>query len=350
MQQLTVALILLALASGVSAGLGCNHNNCQACTADPLCGWNGSACKSRILGGCRGDGGLINGLLLCNPYQCSTAPPVYNENFAKQLWQLQGAGKVATSDPGFAGCVNAADPSAKFIARINVTCGVPLPIDRCVTDLYVLPGSKTIAAISLGSEGTSQLVQVLGALTLSFLDLQTGAVIYWQTAFNSLWNGGLQSNLTALLQNSTYADYTFVSSGHSLGGAVSLLITKAVADKGWRGPDAIQTITFGQPRLGSVALQNSIYQKAPHHFRLKNARDAISSLPFQAAWIEHSKFPVYYPIGMNSTGLAAKIICQTNEDPACTTLFQVSDLGLNYHNTYFNIDNIETWHNTNCAY
>ncbi|CAJ0580332.1 unnamed protein product, partial [Mesorhabditis spiculigera] len=286
---------------------------------------------------------------MCNTYECPSTPPVYSETFAKQLWQLQGAGKVATTETNFTSCYLNADPLANFVARINVSCGAPLPVDRCVTDVYILPTSKSIAAISLGSEGTTQLLQVLTTLTTPGLSLN-GALVYWETAFNSVWKGGLQSNLSALLTNATYADYQFVSSGHSLGGAMALLITNAVADEEWRGPDAIQTITFGQPRLGSAALQNSIYQKAPYHFRLKNARDAITSLPVRQTGVEHSKFPVYYPIGMNSTGLAAKVICNSNEDPACTTLFLPTDLALSYHNTYFNIDNVETWHTNSCAY
>ncbi|CAJ0944886.1 unnamed protein product, partial [Mesorhabditis belari] len=341
--------VILALVGTVSAA--CTGSTCETCSFSSGCGWNGAQCVSS---------GLLNlncgnaGWTCHDAYACPGTPPAYNESFARnQLWRLHAAqAQNVPTDIGFIGCMEAADASAVFLGRVQVTCGFPLPTDSCTTDVFALPASNAIVATTLGTAvNSTQLINALIALTIPLTT--NGVIIYWDNANSLLWPGVETILSSAFAPSSPYAGYNLVLSGHSIGAAVAVLMAGEAAQASWLPSTAqVSSITFGEPRIGNYAFLDSNFAVAPNHLRIINQNDVITTLPLAGLGVFHTKYPVQYKNGMTSAFLGTQTICNTYEDSNCAanTLSGIPGLSPDYHNVYFGTPSYPTWRATNCSY
>ncbi|CAJ0926606.1 unnamed protein product, partial [Mesorhabditis belari] len=288
---LIVALISLNSLSAQSPTAAC-----VACVNNPTQYFNTATntCVNLVLWGLRDAVcglTLPNSTAVCDPFNCPVDPPstfAYNENNAKNVyWRLQGALKLDTASPTFTQCTQNAASDIIFVDRVNVTCGVPFPIDTCITDVYVIPSLSQIVSVSRGSNNITQIFQMVLTLAAPIYPILSNgnngmlAISYFQDAANKTWEGGLGAALQSLLTNPTYSSYKFVSAGHSLGGPQAIIFASLVGKLGLRPTNQIEVYTTGQPRMGNRKYMESVYQYAPQIYRIVNHVDLIAITPLR---------------------------------------------------------------------
>ncbi|TVY82331.1 Lipase [Lachnellula suecica] len=76
----------------------------------------------------------------------------------------------------------------------------------------------------------------------------------------------------------THPNYTVISTGHSLGGAVAALLGATLRNNGTN----VDIYTYGQPKLGTVDVSNFIQNQAPSkgsNYRVTHFNDIVPQLP-----------------------------------------------------------------------
>lgn len=92
----------------------------------------------------------------------------------------------------------------------------------------------------------------------------------------------LNANFSASLNHTFDAcpGCTLFFTGHSLGGSLAMLSAYSLRDELPRnGHVPVHVYTFGQPRVGNVALAKDVDRKLPSFFRLVNAADVVPHIP-----------------------------------------------------------------------
>ncbi|RDW92294.1 hypothetical protein BP5796_01688 [Coleophoma crateriformis] len=114
---------------------------------------------------------------------------------------------------------------------------------------------------------------------------------------SGFWNSWTQMESfveQALIQLRTeHADYKYVFTGHSLGGAIAALGATHFRNLGW----VIDLYTYGQPRLGSSDISMYITGQAPlrgKNYRVTNWDDVIPQLPTYK-WIRKTHWTHFAP-------------------------------------------------------
>jgi len=130
--------------------------------------------------------------------------------------------------------------------------------------------------------------------------------------------------------------------GHSLGGAISSIVAlKLHQDMGSSAGD-IAEWTYGSPRTGNPAFEQSHVSIVPVSYRVVNAKDIVPHVPTK--WFnlfQHVPTEVWYQSGY----VDYKVCNGSGEDPSCSdsvTLPSITD-----HLTYFGLD-LRVGHQNGC--
>ncbi|KAI0310093.1 alpha/beta-hydrolase [Amylostereum chailletii] len=153
----------------------------------------------------------------------------------------------------------------------------------------------------------------------------------FQTAWNSVAAGVLS---TVKAQLAAHPGYTLVSSGHSLGGALSSLVGITL-QQNFPGTTT-RMYTYGQPRTGDpnyAAFVNSNF--GDNAFRSVHTFDGVPTLIPEAIGYKHHAFE-YWQNPDPASASTTKKCNSSGEDPTCSN--SIPSTGINAaHVTYFGI-------------
>ncbi|KAK9474406.1 lipase precursor [Dipodascopsis tothii] len=118
------------------------------------------------------------------------------------------------------------------------------------------------------------------------------------------------ANLTA-----AYPDYTLVSTGHSLGGAVAVLFGVDAHGRGW----APQVVTFGEPRVGNGAFADYVDATFAGGVlqRVTHLHDPVPRVPVGLGYRHHGG-ELYITKGPLEPGASDIVVCDGQESAACS--------------------------------
>lgn len=130
--------------------------------------------------------------------------------------------------------------------------------------------------------------------------------------------------LSTTLKN--HADYRFVITGHSLGGAVAILAALELKHRLQIPWEKIEVFTYGQPRTGDVAFARYVNSLPMHVTRVVNDNDIVPHILPEYGHFAHHGTEIYVQ-GKNFT------VCSTRtlEDPACSKS-RFPDVSIQSHN------------------
>ncbi|KAL5510976.1 hypothetical protein ACEPAG_3695 [Sanghuangporus baumii] len=150
------------------------------------------------------------------------------------------------------------------------------------------------------------------------------------TAFNSVASS-IISTVSSELE--AHSDYSLVSTGHSLGGALASLGGVSLAGN---FPDVpLRVFTFGQPRTGNPAYANLAEELigASNIYRGTETYDGVPTIPFQSWGYEHHGTEYWVSQDPN-TDPNNVVQCTGHEDPNCSD--SIPSSGINdAHLRYF---------------
>ncbi|KAH8929916.1 alpha/beta-hydrolase [Atractiella rhizophila] len=158
--------------------------------------------------------------------------------------------------------------------------------------------------------------------------------VYVHGGFLDAWNSVAQIVIdTVKGQLASHSDYTIVTSGHSLGGALSSLA--AVSMKGNFPNSPVRMYTYGQPRTGNNAWAfwvNSLFGENAK--RGVNADDGVPTLiPVEIGYRHHGI--EYWTKDFPATASNTVKCAADGEDPNCSASIPSGGINLG-HTTYYN--------------
>lgn len=147
-----------------------------------------------------------------------------------------------------------------------------------------------------------------------------------------------------------HPEYRLTLIGHSLGGAVAALAALEFQARGWNP----QVTTFGEPRVGNLALVNYINKSFPtnpeqntntFYRRITHVNDPVPLLPL-AEWGYRMHAGEIFISKPSLSPLAADIYhCKGNEDLNCIAGSDISDLDRSSLSAYaeLDLDSFKSW-------
>ncbi len=114
----------------------------------------------------------------------------------------------------------------------------------------------------------------------------------------------------------------FVVSGHSLGGALSVVSALKLIEIYGSEIEIREIHTFGQPRVGNEAFAHYTIKQLPTFYRVVHYRDVISHMPELVFGYKHTPTEVFFSEMMSEY----EICDQTGEDPKCSNKFTALDI------------------------
>ncbi|CAJ0926368.1 unnamed protein product, partial [Mesorhabditis belari] len=292
---LIVALISLNSLSAQSPTAAC-----VACVNNPTQYFNTATntCVNLVLWGLRDAVcglTLPNSTAVCDPFNCPVDPPstfAYNENNAKNVyWRLQGALKLDTASPTFTQCTQNAASDIIFVDRVNVTCGVPFPIDTCITDVYVIPSLSQIVSVSRGSNNITQIFQMVLTLAAPIYPILSNgnngmlAISYFQDAANKTWEVNGQGVQTQIF-------IPFLDWSESLEPVEVIDVRNDRIDIHWRVPEEFLNATTKQRLVVAIMKEQELQKRHPKSFHA-------------TLHIDHDGTSLWYGSNVAKTSLAA---------------------------------------------
>lgn len=135
---------------------------------------------------------------------------------------------------------------------------------------------NTNKLIVLSYRGSASLNNWIGNFNINLNDFEPCSGCQVHAGFLSGWNDS-KDKVTAALQKakSDHPDYSIVSTGHSLGGALATLAAAELRPKGFN----IALVTFGSPMVGDTAFANFVTNQQGGNYRVTHAYDAVPKLP-----------------------------------------------------------------------
>ncbi|KAJ2568333.1 hypothetical protein IW140_003971 [Coemansia sp. RSA 1813] len=125
-----------------------------------------------------------------------------------------------------------------------------------------------------------------------------------------------------------YPSYKVVFTGHSLGGAESVLCAVDVLKQHPRLKDRVHIYTYGMPRIGNQAWANAIDGLGIPIYRVVYENDLVPHIPFQ--WLGYQHFSNEVWIHNNKT-----VFCgPESESPQCSAGVSLADYSVPDHSQY----------------
>ncbi|CAB3400768.1 unnamed protein product [Caenorhabditis bovis] len=95
--------------------------------------------------------------------------------------------------------------------------------------------------------------------------------VYFLNAMNQMWDNMVHPSII------TRQNYTYLLTGHSLGGAIATLTAFRIAFRQYS--TKIKVHTFGEPRVGDMRFANYFSDVIPYAFRVVHSTDPVPHLP-----------------------------------------------------------------------
>ncbi|KAJ1820943.1 hypothetical protein LPJ56_001250 [Coemansia sp. RSA 2599] len=138
------------------------------------------------------------------------------------------------------------------------------------------------------------------------------------------------SNVTATIKRLArrFPTYKMVFTGHSLGGAESVLCAVDMLDQMPAIRNRTFVYTYGMPRVGNDAWADGIDHLQLPIYRMVYENDLVPHIPFQ--WLGYQHFAQEVWIHRNKTHFCGK----EQESLACSAGTAISDLNIQDHSGY----------------
>ncbi|CAD5209088.1 unnamed protein product [Bursaphelenchus okinawaensis] len=284
--MIQVLVVVLLSISGVWCGVCGMALDCRTClsTIDGIlpCQWCTSTFKCsnslEILSTCQAEGRVT----LC--YDCPLAPNaqhVYVDSFARQKALPFIAAANAKDDFTAQTCLSNNIPGTVLLKRYSLPCD--LMLNECLAIIGYSPIDNAVILTFRSTDSTSQLlVEALNFMFQTTKDFQPvgGKVVaYFYDAFFALWNGGLEREMTKILQERPTANVWVF--GHSLGGALASLAASWMSRHGMVHSEKLRFLSFGQPRTGNLFYAQSFDLLVPYKYRVVHQGDVVTKLPIK---------------------------------------------------------------------
>lgn len=97
-----------------------------------------------------------------------------------------------------------------------------------------------------------------------------------------------------LTASENYPDYTVITTGHSLGGAVAALLGAHLRNLGTK----VDIYSYGQPHVGDSDISDYIQSQSPNNgnnFRITHTNDVVPQLPLHGAMPYWGAWDHFYP-------------------------------------------------------
>ncbi|KAJ2046173.1 hypothetical protein GGI08_006610 [Coemansia sp. S2] len=145
------------------------------------------------------------------------------------------------------------------------------------------------------------------------------------TAYNSV-----SSKVTNMVISiaKRYPDYKLVFTGHSLGGAETVMCAVDILHRLPELKQRVHIYTYGMPRVGNDAWANGVDRMGLPIYRLVYENDLVPHIPFQ--WLGYKHFSQEVWIHKNRTIFCGK----DSEAPHCSASIAFSDYSVPDHSQY----------------
>jgi len=164
--------------------------------------------------------------------------------------------------------------------------------------VHVCPGDSTQAFVArfeddciVSFEGTKTYLSMIQDLRIAknLSTWKTGGSVH--TGFLAEWES-LQSCIQSALTKTCSSAAGLVITGHSLGGAISVLAMVELSERGWSVKEGY---TFGMPRAGDATFAvNFDHLFFGKFFRVTHHRDPVPHVPPQDFGFQHLSSEVFY--------------------------------------------------------
>jgi len=108
-----------------------------------------------------------------------------------------------------------------------------------------------------------------------------------------------------------FPDLPIVTSGHSLGAAISALCSVDLVDSGFSG---VKAYSFGQPRIGNEVWTNYVNEKVPVDWRVVNQEDYVPHILFTSVGYRHLATELWF----QHDTVNYRRCDPSGEDPTCS--------------------------------
>lgn len=210
------------------------------------------------------------------------------------------------------------------VGLANWTCSwctyLPIPPVENIT-IFETPGAGMGKVYGyVGRSNESIIIAFRGSSSTEnwFLDFDFIHMTYppvpTATVHTGFYKGYMQvaSIITPIVQKlqAQYPNLTVISTGHSLGAALSLLNGAGLVQAGVKN---VQVWNYGEPRVGDDVFANYTMGIIDTIYRVINQRDVVPHLPPQNVGYHHVATEIWFP-----TNYTVYVICNhSGEDPHC---------------------------------
>ena len=152
--------------------------------------------------------------------------------------------------------------------------------ESAIINMVILENADT-EQIAIAFTGTAEKLQLIDELVNSgsvpYPGISEGeAMSYFYKNYYYSFQDDLHTQLMSL--SSSYSGYSYLYTGHSLGGALAVLAALETYTNGYL--DAPPTVyTYGQPRVGNQAYAESLNANLPNLYRAVHNKDIVPHIP-----------------------------------------------------------------------
>ncbi|XP_071179918.1 lipase ZK262.3-like [Mytilus edulis] len=216
-------------------------------------------------------------------------------------------------------------------------------IDECshVAVLMISKKKKTIVLAYRGTTDFTQLTDEALSVLLKFKvqsDIGKGEVQnYFKQAHDTLYEC-VEESVQA--QMSTYPDYNFLVTGHSLGGAIASLASARLLYEGIVPKDKSALYTFGMPRVGDREYALEHNKLVNNSWRVVHGADQVPNLPLSTGLPSgpfHHRSEVFYTNDRMLPTDTDYIVCPGSDNFSCGRSISLNGNITNDHKIYFGI-------------
>ncbi|CAA90544.1 Fungal lipase-type domain-containing protein [Caenorhabditis elegans] len=208
---------------------------------------------------------------------------LYREVEAEQFLNLAAAAYADASNvTARQSCLDYAFPTDEF----HVLMVMSTPCDRrgnqCQAFIAISDSTNQVIISFRGTNSGGQLLSEFGVgledyAAYTEIDGSNNTVsvghvnVYFLDAMNQMWEDMVQPSIK------NRQNYTFLITGHSLGGAMATLTAFRIAFRQFSS--RIKVHTFGEPRVGDTVFASYFTDMVPYAFRVVHNTDPIPHLP-----------------------------------------------------------------------
>jgi len=222
--------------------------------------------------------------------------------------------------------------------------------------LFVNHNTKRVVAAFRGTQGFNQLTQEIlqsKAVTYTLHPIKNCVVTqYFFEKYRNTLRGDFLKAFLAMASQYKSKGYTFLFTGHSLGGAFATHAALDMVLSNIVPKNQVILYTFGSPRVGDYnfasAVSNSI-----KNFRVTNKHDLVPHFPpclpnllkggcaqwpnhpNQNGWIAYNAYHVWPEVFYNGKGYK---VCSNPEDLSCANQYKVPFLYISDHLEYLGLN------------